>query len=619
MANERILIADDNSLVLRLCNEILTYAGYRVSSAGSGQDAITILETEQSEAGFDLLIIDIRMPGMDGLTVLRRAKALDPNLTAVVITAYSTLENAVEAINAGARRFILKPFGIDELLTVVQETLDERRYQQERLQLRAQLPILEAGQALITKSNIAELSECLLEIVAQQIGAERAALLLLNADDTMLQVAALIGPWSEPPVSLDPQTLPPTDEPVLTNDEIRLPLRTPDRVVGLLILAGATTITRAARNLLPVLGGQVTIVLENARLFDAVDRARREWNATFDAISDSISIHDTEFRIVRANRALGERLGIPPADLIGRTCYPLLHKLAAPVNGCPHAKALATGKPHTLELDEPVLGGTFRISAYPMFDEQGQVRGSVHIVQDITQQKLFQAQLIRSEKLAALGRLAASLAHEINNPLQALRSGLGLLTGRTLEDEKRQRYLQVASREVERLISITERILGFYRPSAEQQALIDINHILDETLTLADKKLQHGRVTVQRKLSAQLPLIAASADQVEQVFLNVILNALEAMPDGGELTVETGQSADKHEVWIAFTDTGVGITDEDLPHIFEPLYTTKSWGTGLGLAISYGIIERHGGRIEVNSRTGDGSTFTIFLPVNGVF
>jgi signal transduction histidine kinase len=170
---------------------------------------------------------------------------------------------------------------------------------------------------------------------------------------------------------------------------------------------------------------------------------------------------------------------------------------------------------------------------------------------------------------------------------------------------------------VERVIAIVERVLNFYRPSAEQWELTTINEVVDETLALAGKQLQHGRVVIRRELATELPLLKAVGGRLKQVFLNIVLNALEAMPNGGELTVKTGWDEAKREVWVAFTDTGEGIPLENLPRIFEPFYTTRLKGTGLGLSISHGIVEQHGGRIEVESKVGRGSTFTIWLPVGG--
>jgi two-component system NtrC family sensor kinase len=223
-----------------------------------------------------------------------------------------------------------------------------------------------------------------------------------------------------------------------------------------------------------------------------------------------------------------------------------------------------------------------------------------------------QTQLIRSEKMAALGRLTASLAHEINNPLQALRSGFHLLLNPHASPDKRMRYLEVANREVERLIAIVERVLGFYQPSARPEPA-DVNALLDETLLLVGKKLEHGRIAVQRRFAGGLPPVEAVADELKQVFLNLVLNAQQAMPDGGKLTVRTSLGGGGGEVRVEFADTGVGIPPADIARIFEPFFTGRADGTGLGLTISYGIVERQGGRIEVDSQVGAGSTFTVVL------
>ncbi len=226
-----------------------------------------------------------------------------------------------------------------------------------------------------------------------------------------------------------------------------------------------------------------------------------------------------------------------------------------------------------------------------------------------------QAQLVQAEKMAAIGRLAASIAHEINNPLQAIHNSLHLSLHRQLSEEKRLRYLEMAQSEVQRLIEIVQRMLDFYRPSRGGAAPTAINDIVENALALASKRLQHSHVRVHTRLGETLPLIPVVADQIVQVFLNIIINAAEAMPSGGDLLVETRLSDDGDWLLISFQDTGPGLSAEQVANLFEPFYTTKKDGTGLGLAISYGIAERHGGTIEVDGRPGQGATFTVKLPV----
>jgi C4-dicarboxylate-specific signal transduction histidine kinase len=226
-----------------------------------------------------------------------------------------------------------------------------------------------------------------------------------------------------------------------------------------------------------------------------------------------------------------------------------------------------------------------------------------------------QAQLIQAEKMAAVGRLAASIAHEINNPLQAIHNSLHLTLRPTLSEEKKARYLAMAQEEVERLIDIVRRLLEFYRPSRGRRVLADVNQVVYNVLALTNKRLQHGRVAVQTHLAPDLPMLRIVPDQLAQVFLNIIINAVEAMPQGGQLTVRTQKTQDDKWVRITFADDGPGMDERTKASIFEPFFTTKHTGTGLGLAISYGIIERHGGQIQVESTPGLGSAFAVQLPI----
>jgi two-component system NtrC family sensor kinase len=227
-----------------------------------------------------------------------------------------------------------------------------------------------------------------------------------------------------------------------------------------------------------------------------------------------------------------------------------------------------------------------------------------------------QAQLIQAEKMAAIGRLAASIAHEINNPLQAIHNSLHLGLHQGLGDGKRWEYLSMAQAEVQRLIEIVQRMLDFYRPSRGGTVPTDVNSIVENVLVLARKRLQHGGIRVHTRLGSGLSLVPVVSDQITQVFLNIVINAVEAMPSGGDLWLETMLSEDGDWVLAYFRDAGQGMSSEQIANLFEPFYTTKPDGTGLGLAISYGIVERHGGMIEVSSQPGQGVTFVVRLPVH---
>jgi two-component system NtrC family sensor kinase len=229
-----------------------------------------------------------------------------------------------------------------------------------------------------------------------------------------------------------------------------------------------------------------------------------------------------------------------------------------------------------------------------------------------------QAQLVQAEKLAAMGRLTASIAHELNNPLQAIQNCLHLILHRALDTEKQAKYLNMAQDEVERLISTVQRMLDFYRKSPKQLHATDVHQVIEDVLALTDKRLQRGRVRVRRVYDRGLPPLNTIQNQLKQVFLNLVINAIEAMPQGGELLIRTLLSQDGKWAAIAFQDQGWGLSQQAMAHLFEPFYTTKSTGTGLGLSVSYGIIEQHGGTIQVESTEGKGSCFTVKLPTGPI-
>jgi two-component system, NtrC family, sensor kinase len=222
------------------------------------------------------------------------------------------------------------------------------------------------------------------------------------------------------------------------------------------------------------------------------------------------------------------------------------------------------------------------------------------------------AQLVQSEKLAATGRLALSLAHEINNPLQAIQNCLHLVLELPLPEERKSDYLKMAREEVERLSILVQSMLDFYRPARGGQQAAEVRTVLERGLALADQKLRSNQVETILHCPAESPSVQAPADQLGQVCLNLIMNAAEAMDQGGTLRIDV-EPVDQM-IEIRFRDTGAGIPPEVVAHIFEPFYTTKEEGTGLGLAISYTLIEQQGGTMQVESEVGRGTLFTIRLP-----
>lgn len=225
-----------------------------------------------------------------------------------------------------------------------------------------------------------------------------------------------------------------------------------------------------------------------------------------------------------------------------------------------------------------------------------------------------QAQIIRAEKLTAVGRLAASVAHEINNPLQAIAIYLQLLADDSLSSGGQQR-LNVVQQEFDRIAGIVGRLLDFQRPQAGQRQPVRVTEAVEYVITLAEKQLQRAGVALVQNLPDDLPAVLVVGNQLKQVFLNLILNAAEAMPDGGQLTITACHDTEK--LYVEFADAGPGLSAAVQAHLFEPFYTTKTDGSGLGLAVSHEIIANHGGELTIHSTPGAGATFTVVLPVTG--
>ncbi len=239
----------------------------------------------------------------------------------------------------------------------------------------------------------------------------------------------------------------------------------------------------------------------------------------------------------------------------------------------------------------------------------------ITVGEDITEQKRIDERISHAEKLAALGQMAAGVMHEINNPLATITAGVDAVRECIDESNEAEELLSLIENEVDRCKGIAQDLLAFSRPPPSEKGPVDVQDTVEETLKLLLHHQRFKKIKLQREYVYDLPLVWANSERLIQVFVAVALNALDAMEDDGELRVRT-EMLDENEVAISFIDTGCGIPQSELPKIFEPFYTSKQpgKGTGLGLSICYGIIQEHGGRIEVDSTIGAGSNFRVVLP-----
>jgi two-component system NtrC family sensor kinase len=408
------------------------------------------------------------------------------------------------------------------------------------------------------------------------------------------------------------------------------PLRVAGRLVGVLTLLTreTRTFTPAETASLTALARGLAIAIENARLFEGVSRAEREWQQTFDAIRDAIAITGPDYRIVRVNQAFVDLFGLPEERIVGQRCCHFFYGASGPTPGFRCHQIIRTQQTTPVEVDNLSIPGTYHISLFPLYNARGDFQGVIHSVRDVSDERALRDLMAHNERLVAMGRLAASVAHEINNPLFSIRNCLALLDDVIPEDEPSRSFLHLAKSELDRLARTVRNLLDFVRPSEEPRALVDLNQVLERAIVLTGKQMEYAHVTIVRQLETDLPQLLASAGQLAQVAINLILNGIEAMPDGGELQIVTrfGPQWDDmeiapgravHTVQVIVADTGCGIPQEHLGAIFEPFFSTKDEvkGVGLGLPISHGIVQRHQGTIDVQSEIDVGSTFTVTLPL----
>ena len=341
-----------------------------------------------------------------------------------------------------------------------------------------------------------------------------------------------------------------------------------------------------------------------------------------------------EGMITLINKKGCEVLGYEEAGLIGNNWYDLCVPETEREERKSDFKKLMAGENEMVEdYENSILtkSGEEKIVAWhntTITDEEGHIIGTLSSGEDITRRKQTEAELIRSEKLASLGQLAASVAHEVNNPLAGVLVYIKLLLKmykeKKLQTEKTENQLLKMEKELERTSRIIRSLLDFSRQSEPNIRPIDLNQVIEAALLLVGHQISLENIKLEKKLDTPLPLVLADFDKIQQVLINIILNANQAMPEGGTLTIATSvvkgieiDESTRDTVRIDIKDTGVGISEENLSKLFTPFFTTKEKGkgVGLGLPVVHGIIERHKGKIEVDSELNAGTTFTIYLEV----
>ncbi len=392
-----------------------------------------------------------------------------------------------------------------------------------------------------------------------------------------------------------------------------LPLLARDKVIGVIWvdnLFNRKPITEEDMRFLRPFSSHAATAIESARLFEQVALAEQELENIFESISDMICFIRKDYAVKSINRAVSKRLGKPPGEIIGKKCYEVFHGMNEPWSKCPHHKTVETKKAFVEEVEDPYLGGTFITSSSPIFDTTGEFIGTVHVIRDITELKSLQERLVMTEKMAALGEVAAKVAHEIRNPLVSV-GGFARRLEKKLNGNLKE-YADIIAKEVERLEVILNEILGFVKEIRIVKEVVDSGRLVDDVISLIKTESDERNIDLVREIEKPIEIYVDPC-RIKEALLNILSNAVQAIGENGTIFIKT-YVKDKASV-IEIKDTGGGIKEEDLVFIFNPFFTTKNIGTGLGLAITHKLIEEHKGHIEVESKPGKGSTFRVIIPL----
>jgi len=519
---ENILVLDDEPGITLLCNRLLKWEGYHVTAFTAAKPAIAFLRSNQT----DLLLVDIRMPDVDGFEVIDYARQLQPDIAVLVMTGFGTVETAIQALRRGVDGLLLKPFEkSSEFLDAIKQALIDNEKKRDAARIQALRPLFAVTEVFFSETRPEELLVLINQAIRSHLRCDHAGFYQYNGDEMNLLARHGNAP--------DPQK---AAEFVLLNEVWTQG--------GPVLINSTGPGNLVMQNLLRKLGF-------GAALFVPVTRLKAR-NLLF----AGRHIHDAPFR--------------------------------------------------EAEMEMFLILASQAVVAIENARLYAELREYIKQVQE-SQQALLQA-----EKMAATGRLTASIAHEVNNPLQALQNCLHLAGRMDLSEEQRAEYFELAKTELNRLMSTVQRMLDFYRPGAVAPSDVNVIEVMQHVFNLMSQQLEKRGIRTQMDVPANLPHVFAVGSQIQQVFINLILNAFDAMPDGGLLQVSAQETPRGIEIF--FQDNGTGIPPDRLEHIFEPFYSTKSGGTGLGLTVSYNIVTALGGTLDVVFKEKPGACFRVYLP-----
>ncbi len=660
-----LLVVDDEPEIAESLADYLTKKeDFKVSLAEDGRQAIDFLQASvDDDDPVDLVLLDMRMPVMSGQAVLnwiRRHPDLQ-YLRVVLLTAAAGSHEKVEALSAGADDYITKPYYPQELLARVKTILRTQQLEKQLQRQSEQLAALnEAGQRVAATLETNEVLATAVSGINAVLNIESAAVLMV--DSGQLRYQHVSGPDGQievetlprvPPgkgivgiafsertavflnqPGADPRFLAEIDAPhqAYTHSIIAAPLVVRDRSIGVLMAYNKQDgpFTEVDLDLFASLSSSISEAIENAWLFQRIRLRQQELlegrntlQALIDGIPHPIYTINDDWRLVSVNKSKVDELKPIEDTLMGQTCYHIFYGRQSPCEHCQAQQTLAHKQAQhwSVKWNGPDhLPREWDINAYPIPSRQASAARAVILWQDRTEERRLESSLLQAGKLAAIGQLAAGVAHEINNPLTAINANAQILKMTIPVEDDNYESVDLISLAGERAAKVVRGLLDFARQEQYDFAATDVNKTIQQALDLVHYQLQTSNIEVFLDLADDLPDVFASVEHLKSVWLNLLVNARDAvqtLPDNRLIEITARLAEDNEHVLALFRDNGKGMSAAELAHIFEPFYTTKDpgKGTGLGLATCHRIVEQHNGEINVVSHVDEGTTFMIRLPI----
>jgi PAS domain S-box-containing protein len=682
----RALIVDDNREILEFIAEALTGYIEHTTCVDNGLDALERI----GKGRYEVMLLDLQMPGMKGLEVLKRVRTIDAKVKVIIITGYASLSTAISGIRLGVFDYLKKPFDADKIrLTVVNAVrlyelererdsyvrrlqnanrlLEEHRQKlQQRVSLAndelirtncalnrrvKELNVLHRIEHLLNAdSNKKQIIQSFLDFLLDEMDMDKIIIFLSrdiststsltcfhtgNVDDSEREYLVrklpdlnMSGSNAGSSVtrikSFSSKLQSAGDEG--DRDWIRVPLVYVSTVYGYLIYSKHYSERIQRQNdfsLVKIISRMIAQWLSRMKAKEELTSLEQlHQNILRNMYSGLVSM-DSKGRINYSNAVAAHILGLDGRDISGLSYLEVFHFADDDV----FHRTLYEGKKfqnHEVQvrlIDERII--PLGMTTSPIVDERGEFTGVVAIFTDLTSKKKIEEEIRRVDKYATLGEITTGMAHEIKNPLSGIKTTSEFLKSRLEQNNPLMKYLDLILEETIRLDKIISDFLNYGRPSKQEYTFNDIHGIIDRVLALLQERIEEKNIRIQKVFNGTVPQIECDYNQMEQVFLNIILNSIQIVSDYGNIRIETditemcidpqsGKPVDT--LRIAILDDGPGIPDDMLEKVFHPFFTTKSEGTGLGLCISQRLVEEHQGKIEIESEIGRGTAISIFLP-----